>query len=60
MTWTCGKCGKVFLHEFEYLKHVPICGLGYVPNNKCLSCNGTGIDVYGRLCSRCGGSGKLP
>lgn len=56
MTWSCARCGKVFLSEYARDRHEGECGLNYKPG-KCVYCDGKGRDVYRRKCPYCGGSG---
>ena len=59
MTYTCDRCGKLFLSERERDRHRAECGLGYKAK-KCFYCGGTGVDVYKCKCRYCNGSGLLP
>ena len=58
MTYTCPRCGQVFLTEQEKLRHEAECGLGYRAK-KCYHCNGTGYNVWRCKCPYCNGSGLL-
>lgn len=57
MTWTCPKCGKIHLSEYDMKR------CSCQPSQVCPDCRGTGkkIEFLGPNtdCPRCNGSGKI-